>query len=143
MGLKKDKAPKQIFVSSVEEINNYADALVHRGYDAYFALASFIDDSGRTNANAEQLNCFFLDLDCGLGKPYADQSAGLVALKEFVKKTKLPKPTVIVNSGRGVHAYWVVEQPLPKVEWKQLAEGFKALCTAQNLHADPAPCPRS
>ena len=139
MGLKgKDKPPKQIFVSSVEEINNYADAFVHRGYDAYFALASFTDDSGRTNANAEQLNSFFVDLDCGLGKPYADQSAGLVALKEFIKKTELPKPTVIVNSGRGVHAYWVVEQPLPKAEWKTLAEGLKALCTAQNLHADPA-----
>ena len=138
MGLKKDKTPKQIFVSSVEEIDSYADALTHRGFDAYFALASFTDDSGRTNNNAEQLNSFFLDLDCGLGKPYADQSAGVVALKEFVKNTGLPRPTVIVNSGRGVHAYWVVEQPLPKAEWKQLAEGFKALCTTQKLHADPA-----
>ena len=62
VGLKKDAKPKQIFVSSVEEIDSYADALVHRGYDAYFALASFTDDSGRTTANASHLNSFFLDL---------------------------------------------------------------------------------
>jgi hypothetical protein len=138
MGLKKDKTPKQIFVPTVEDIDSYADALVHRGYDAYFALASFTDESGRTNANADQLNSFFLDLDCGLGKPYADQSDGLTALKAFIKTTGLPKPTVVVNSGRGIHAYWVVEQPLSKADWKPLAEGLKALCVAQNLHADPA-----
>jgi hypothetical protein len=138
VGLKKDTKPKQIFVTSVEEINNYADALLHKGYDAYFALASFADDSGRTNANASHLNSFFLDLDCGLGKPYADQSEGVAALKVFVKKVGLPKPTAIVNSGRGVHAYWVVEQPVPKDVWRGLAEGLKALCVAHGLHADPA-----
>ena len=138
VGLKKDTKPKQIFVTSVEEINDYADALLHKGYDAYYALASFIDDSGRTNANAAHLNSFFLDVDCGLGKPYADQSEGVAALKVFVKKVGLPKPTAIVNSGRGVHAYWVVEQPVPKDEWRGLAEGLKALCSAHNLHADPA-----
>jgi len=101
VGLKKDAKPKQIFVSSVEEIDLYADALVHKGYDAYFALASFTEDAGRTAANAAQLNSFFLDLDCGLGKPYADQADGIAALKEFVKKVGMPKPTAIVNSGRG------------------------------------------
>lgn len=138
VGLKKDTKPKQIFVTSVEEINDYADALTHKGYDAYYALASFADNSGRTNVNAVHLNSFFLDLDCGLGKPYADQQEGVAALKEFVKKVGLPKPTAVVNSGRGVHAYWVVEQPIPKEEWRGLAEGFKALCAAHKLHADPA-----
>lgn len=134
----KDGKPKQTFVASVEELDNYADALVHKGYDAYFALASFADDSGRTITNAVQLNSFFLDLDCGAGKPYADQAEGLKALKEFVKTTGLPKPTVVVNSGRGVHVYWVLEQPVEKTEWRSLAEGFKTLCATNKLHADPA-----
>ena len=138
VGLKKDTKPKQIFVSSTDEINNYADALLHKGFDAYFALASFTDGSGRTNVNASHLNSFFLDLDCGLGKPYADQAAGIAALKAFVKSTGLPKPTVIVNSGRGVHVYWVIEQPITKTEWKPLAEGLKALCVTHKLEADPS-----
>lgn len=134
----KDGKPKQTFVASVEEIDGYADALTHEGYDAYFALASYTDDSKRDNNNASHLNSFFLDLDCGLGKPYADQSEGVAALKEFVKKTGMPKPTALVNSGRGVHVYWVFEQPIDKVEWRGLAEGLKALCAAHNLHADPS-----
>jgi hypothetical protein len=139
VGLKKDKAPKQVFVESTEELCDYADAMVHKGYDAYFALASFKDsDEGRTNVNAEHLGSFFVDLDCGLGKPYADQQEGIKALIEFVKVSGMPKPTVLVNSGRGLHAYWVPEQPLPKEEWKPLAESLKALCHKHGLHADPA-----
>jgi len=139
VGLKnKDTKPKQIFASSVEEIDSYTDALLHKGFDAYFALASFTDSSGRTNANAAHLNSFFLDIDCGAGKPYADQSEGIEALKVFVKKAGLPKPTAIVNSGRGVHVYWVVEQPVEKNEWRGMAEGLKALCTSHAFHADPA-----
>jgi len=138
VGLKKDAKIKQTFVGSIEEIESYADAFVHKGYDAYFALASYTDDSARTISNASHLNSFYLDLDCGLGKEYADQAEAAAALKEFIKATKMPKPTVLVNSGRGVHAYWVVEQPLPKEEWKPIAEGLKALCSAHKLHADPA-----
>jgi hypothetical protein len=41
VGLKKDQKPKQIFVTSVDDIDSYADAFVHKGFDAYFALASF------------------------------------------------------------------------------------------------------
>jgi len=139
VGLKKDAKPKQVMVDTLEELNDYADALVHKGYDAYFALASFTDKTaGRMIANAAQLNSFFLDIDCGLGKPYADQSEGVAALKAFVKSSNMPKPTAIVNSGRGVHAYWVVGQPLEKAEWKPMAEAFKALCVTHGLHADPA-----
>ena len=138
VGLKKDAAPKQLFVSTVEEIENNADAFVHRGYDAYFALAAFTDTSGRTISNAETLNSFFLDIDCGLGKPYSDQAEGIAALKEFIKSVGMPRPTALVNSGRGVHAYWVTEQPIAKAEWKPLAEGLKAVCVKHKLHADPA-----
>lgn len=139
VGLKKDKAPKQVFVESTEELCDYADAMVHKGYDAYFALASFKDsDEGRTNVNAEHLGSFFVDLDCGPGKPYEDQQEGIKALIEFVKVSGMPKPTILVNSGRGLHAYWVPEQPLSKEEWKPLAEALKALCHKHGLHADPA-----
>ena len=138
VGLKKDEKPKQKFVGSIEEIGVLADALVSQGYDAYFALASFGDPKeGRTADNATHLKAFFIDIDCGIGKPYADQQEGLLALKQFCLVTKLPKPT-IVNSGRGVHAYWMLEETLPAFVWKPLAEKFKALCQKHGLEADPA-----
>jgi len=138
VGLKKDEKPKQKFVGSIEEIGVLADSLVSNGYDAYYALASFADPKeGRTAVNASQLKSFFIDIDCGIGKPYADQAEGVTALKKFLKDTGLPKPTV-VNSGRGVHAYWILDEAIPSSEWKPLAEKFKALCDKHKLDADPA-----
>ena len=138
MGLGTDKKPKQVFVESIDEVSDYADAMVHKGYDAYFALANFQSDEGRTVANAKELNSFFVDIDCGANKAYADQTEGIDALLKFLANTNFTKPTVIVNSGRGLHAYWVLEQPITREEWKPIAERFKALCQEHKFEADPA-----
>ena len=81
------------------------ESLVGQQYDAYFGCAKFEDDSGRTAKNAKWFKAFWLDLDCGEGKPYEDQAQALAALKSFCANTGLPKP-ILVNSGRGIHAYW-------------------------------------
>jgi hypothetical protein len=138
VGLGTDKKPKQVFVESIDEVSDYADAMVHKGYDAYFALANFQSDEGRTVANAKELNSFFIDIDCGANKAYADQTEGIEALQKFLASTNFTKPTVIVNSGRGLHAYWVLEQPISREEWKPIAERFKALCQEHKFEADPA-----
>jgi hypothetical protein len=135
VGLGKD-GPIQKFVKSIEEIDALAQELVAKQYNAYFALSSFTDSKeGRTAVNAANLKCFFIDVDCGVGKPYADHSEAMPALKAFIKATGLPKPTV-VNSGNGVHAYWVLDAAIPATEWKPLAEKFKVLCAQHKLDAD-------
>jgi hypothetical protein len=136
VGLKKDESPRQKFVGSVAEVCRLSEQLVNDGYNSYFALASFTDPKeGRTAKNAQALKSFFIDIDCGMGKPYVDQAEGMNALKEFIKVTKLPKPTV-VNSGNGIHAYWGLQAALPSEEWKPLAEKLKLLCAMHKLAAD-------
>ena len=54
-----------------------------------------------------------------------------------MKATGLPRPT-LVNSGRGVHAYWTLTEPIYYNDWKPTAEAFKKFCAAYNLKADPA-----
>ncbi len=138
VGLNKEGLPRQKFVGSIEEVNALAQKLVEEQYNAYFALASFTDPKdGRTAKNAQSLKSFFIDIDCGTGKPYADQAEGMTALKGFLKATNLPRPTV-VSSGNGIHAYWVLEAALPSSEWKPLAEKFKALCAQHKFEADPS-----
>jgi hypothetical protein len=107
------------------------------GVDAYFALASFQDASSRKAENASYLRSFFLDLDCGTGKPYADQAAAAQALKIFLVATLLPEP-YIVNSGGGLHVYWPLTEDVPAEDWRVHAKALKQLCTQHNLHADPA-----
>jgi len=137
VGLKKG-APRQQFVETLEEIDGVVDGLISQGYDAYFGCAKYLNASeGRTAQNAKWFKSFWIDLDCGENKPYESQADALGALKDFVKVTGLPRPTV-VNSGRGVHAYWTLIAPIFYNDWKPTAEAFKKFCAAYNLKADPA-----
>jgi len=137
VGLKKG-APRQTFVETTEEIDGVVEGLMAQGYDAYFGCAKYLNASeGRIAQNAKWFKAFWLDLDCGENKPYETQADALDALKQFVKDTGLPRPT-LVNSGRGIHVYWTLTQPIFYNDWKPTAEAFKKFCAAYNLYADPA-----
>jgi len=136
VGLKKG-TPRQHFVGTVDEVNDLVSNLIEQGFDAYFGCAKFETDDGRTTKNAKWFKSFWLDLDCGESKPYETQATALEALKEFCKGTGLPKPT-IVNSGRGIHAYWALTETISYNDWKPTAESLKKLCAENNLHADPS-----
>ena len=129
---------RQAFYPTIDDIDAAAGAQDTQGVDAYFALASFKDSAdGRTADNAAFLRAFFLDLDCGTGKPYADQAEASVALSDFVRTIGLPTP-YIINSGGGLHAYWPLTEDVPAAVWFPHARAFKKLCADHNLHADPA-----
>tara|TARA_R110000868_G_scaffold23245_7_gene94062 strand:+ start:1157 stop:4039 length:2883 start_codon:yes stop_codon:yes gene_type:complete len=129
---------KQRFVTSLDAIDSNADLLVAEQYNAFFAMAKYGDQgAGRTAANAVALKSFYIDLDCGPNKPYAELSDGINALKQFCKQTGLPRPT-IVKSGSGAHLYWAMKGTLPRSEWRPYAEQLKALCVQYKFDVDPA-----
>jgi hypothetical protein len=122
--------------NTIEDLEERAHRLAGEKQDAYFALATF-KDRRRAADNVQSLKCFFLDIDCGEGKPYMDQTAGAQALSEFIDTVGLPKPFV-VNSGRGLHVYWPFEQAVSRDVWLPHARSLKRLCVEHKLHADPA-----
>ena len=128
---------KQSFQTTIADVDAIGSGLNASGVDAYFALATFTDESSRKVENAAFLRSFFLDLDCGTGKPYADQPAAAQALSIFIKDTGLPSPTV-VNSGGGLHVYWPLTEDVVVADWLPHAKSLKRLCVQHNLHADPA-----
>jgi hypothetical protein len=105
-----DDRKAQKFYPSVEVAIEAAHQFDQNGYDAYFALATFVNGESRKVDNIKYLKSLFLDLDCGEGKEYTDQESALIALQSFCKKLKLPRP-LLINSGRGIHVYW----PLTKI----------------------------
>ena len=133
----KDDRRVQKFYESIDQVANSAQDLDAEGYDAYYALATFNEAGSRKVDNVKYLNALFLDLDCGASKDYATQSDALVALRAFCEKLSLPKP-VMVNSGRGVHVYWMLDAPVGLDDWLPVAERLKKLCVDNNLLADPA-----
>lgn len=130
-------AVRQSFHGSVDDVEAAGLALDSQGVDAYFALATFIDGSARKVDNASHLRSFFLDLDCGTGKPYVDQPAAAQAVAIFLQATGLPSPT-LVNSGGGLHVYWPLTEDIPVNVWQAHAKSLKRLCAQHNLFADPA-----
>ena len=122
----KDERPRQGFFASVDALADSIESLNQRGNNTYYAVASFQDKASRTQQNVHKLKTLFLDIDCGEGKPFVDWKAGLVALGRFVLTNNLPKP-MIVASGNGLHAYWVLDTELSRDEWQPYADALKAL----------------
>ena len=140
VGLRQDgtRPPVQTFHATLVEAEAQIDKLLQEKCNVYFACAKYKDPSeGRIQPNGDLIKAFWIDVDCGLGKPYADQAEGLSALKDFCAKVHLPLPT-IVNSGRGVHAYWRLTTVIDRLQWKPVAERLKALCEEHGFAADPS-----
>lgn len=115
-----------------------------RGNDAFFALASYSDPGTRKGANVLSVRSFWIDIDCGEdkaagGKGYQTKADAVRALKAFCLACGIPIPT-IVDSGGGLHCYWILNQDISASEWLPLAKKLKqvmALGTAILL-ADPS-----
>jgi hypothetical protein len=139
VGLRQDEErPKQLFHQTLAEAEVEIAKLLQDNNNVYFACAKYKDPKeGRVQPNGDIIKAFWVDIDCGEGKPYADQTIGLDALKQFCKKINMPLPSV-VNSGRGIHAYWRLKTVITRSEWRPVAERLKALCEEHNFDADPS-----
>ena len=121
-------------------ISELADAAAHYdndGFDVYYGLATFTDTMSRRRDNVHQLKSLFLDLDCGPSKEFPTQKDAVTSLRSFCSALSLPTP-MMVNSGRGIHVYWLLDKPATLDEWLPVAEALKTACKQQNFDADPA-----
>jgi hypothetical protein len=140
VGIKDDgenKDVRQRFVGSIDEICQHADEFVAGTYNGFFALSKYGAENRRTTSNAVALKAFFVDLDCGPGKPFGTLAEGMTALRAFCKAAGMPKPTV-VQSGMGAHIYWPLEKAIPRERWVMHAERLKELCVEHKFDVDPA-----
>lgn len=135
--------------NTIENLAADVIATSDEGTTSYFALASYaqpsyIGDDGKTKRrekeNAEWVKSTWMDLDCGPGddKPYKTQRDALAALSQFIKDSKLPKPTYIVSSGGGLHIYWTFKQRIPAKLWIMQALKLKTIASKLGLKADPS-----
>ena len=131
------------FVDTIDEAAFIAKRLADNKHDAYFGCSTYVDNTSRTHDNVKEEKALWLDIDCGYDKKknrwkeYQTKDLALIALDAFCDATKLPKPT-LVDSGRGIHAYWTFVEPVDKSVWKPVAEGLKFLCVKHGLKSDPA-----
>jgi len=133
VGIKGDSVrPK--FVGSVEDALNEIARFDQDDFNTFFALGTFEGYQRKANA-CIFMRSFFVDIDCGPDKNYEEWETGLLELQKFATTNRLPQP-IIVNSGRGVHGYWIFTENIPSEEWKPYAEKFKDFCIDRGLRID-------
>ena len=94
------------------------------------------NDPQRAQKNAVALKSLFLDIDCKDEKGYPDQKSAIAALADFIAKSKMPRPTLVVSSGNGLHVYWTLRQPLSPEEWRPRAFALAEATKQLGLKAD-------
>lgn len=146
LGIKGEDDVRQKLVATREEVDATAQEFVADERNVYFGVAKFATNQNRKKPNVKGLKAFWLDIDCGeskvainekTGRPegYIDQATGLQELQKFCKKIGLPRP-LLVNSGRGIHAYWPLTREVTREEWEPVAERLRELCVLHNFHID-------
>jgi hypothetical protein len=137
LALKPDTRKIQKFYPTVDRLVHAAEELDADGYDTYFGLGTFDGKGTRKAEHVLHMSSLYVDLDCGEDKDYAETSEALDALGSFCKTVGMPHP-IMVLSGYGLHAYWLLAEPVPVVDWKPVAVALKRTCAAHGLHIDPS-----
>jgi uncharacterized protein (DUF927 family) len=142
----KGKSVQQELVQTREEVDEVAQRFLDEERNVYFGCAKYETNANRKQENAKYFKAFWMDIDCGpdKGTPdpvtgkiegYLDQATGLKELKRFCETLGLPRPT-LVDSGRGLHVYWVLDEVISREQWEPVSNRLKDLCAIHNLIAD-------
>ena len=126
---------RQSYFQSIEDLVEAAEYYDSTGWDAYFAVSSYKQEGTRKAEDADKVKSFFLDLDCGPEKEFPTKGVAAQELQKFCEVMSLPKP-LIVDSGRGLHVYWVLSEAVSVTEWKIVADRFKSLCAEHDFDID-------
>lgn len=134
----KDGHVKPHFVRTLGEAETLLAGLSERaGLEIYFTPGVF-KSQRRTATNLLGMGAFFLDVDCGEGKPYKNWQEGLLALLRWVQASSFWKPNYLVRSGAGLHVYWLLDRPYAHELWTPVATHFKRGVAAAGLRVDAA-----
>jgi hypothetical protein len=91
----------------------------------------------RGQANAVATKTLYVDCDFKGGEHgYDTKEEALQELKRFLEETSLPKPSIVVLSGGGMHIYWSVSRALTLSEWQPLANALAEATKHHNFKCD-------
>jgi len=140
-----------------ESLELMADAIA--SYDkqtnltVYHACAAYKEASYEAVVNGEtkrkyrgepnwyKAKAFWADIDCGEskaaeGKGYATKKDAARAILGFCQTNQFPLP-MLVDSGGGIHCYWLLDKPVGPNSWRRIASSFKSVLAGAGLIVDP------
>ncbi len=112
-GIKNKTIESNLYVKTWAEAQIWANQVSEQGINAYYGVAFRKDDTSGTKENCGSLTSLWVDLD---------REAKTEVLPDFI----LP-PTTIICSGKGLHIYWELVEPI--CDQKEVERVLKKLCT--------------
>lgn len=135
VGISKEGIPAHHFTDTLNDVETLIKRVEAEGKNVFVNLSSLTGFS-RKSDSARFVKSFFIDLDVGSDpKKYLSKEEALRELDRFVSEQELPPP-VRIDSGGGIHAYWIFDRDVPVQEWKLYARKFKDFCL-QHIKIDP------
>ena len=146
-------APRHKAFSTLSELDGWVKRIVKNpDFQIYHACAAYkephIETGGkkqfRVADNQLTAKAFWVDLDVGedkaaSGKGYIDKKS---AVHSIIKASRTFFPDLaeplLVSSGRGVHAYWPLKDPITPDVWVSTAQKLKAALAHFGALADPS-----
>lgn len=114
-------SPKDKMCQRMYALNELSPKLqrLAQGIDAYISPSEFKPGGRRTLANLIRLTSMFIDLDTYKVSELCEVTPECLAerLLMLCREKKLPPPSLIIFTGRGLQAKWILEKPIP---WKAL-----------------------
>ena len=129
-----DKKVSNKFAETLDDVFAQIETFKKKGANTFVALGTF-EGYSRKADDCLFVRSFFIDLDVGAEKDYQSKGDAHTALYKLVGETGLPDP-VVIDSGGGIHAYWIMDEDIPKDIWKPAAEIFKTICL-EHIAIDP------
>jgi hypothetical protein len=128
------------FAENLDDLVKQIELVKKKGWNAYVALGTF-EGYSRKKDDCTFFRSFFIDLDVSedkakSGKGYASKEDALQALDKFLTESEMPPP-IRIDSGTGIHAYWLLDEDVPITEYLPYAIKFKEY-VIERIHADPA-----
>ncbi len=136
---------------------NFIEYLARQNTDVYHAQSSFVDAhaqgvnkigksklyGGRKAVNAQALKTFWIDLDIKrdgdkktAANSYPDRLSALQWADDFCTAIKIPKWSLAVSSGFGIHLYWVLEDPMPVADWLPYGQAWTRAMVSHKFKGD-------
>jgi hypothetical protein len=133
----KDGRVRHYWYSDIESAVLASEKFIKAGLTIYHGCADFIEKGSRKQDNIAGVKSLWVDIDVGTeASKYALQSDAVVALRSFVQKHNLPIP-LIINSGWGIHAYFVFRKAMTPEYALPIAKTFKILAAQEGFRIDP------
>lgn len=129
---------KDTSVQSIDEAVAKIEDYKKSPRDIYIATASYKTAKAREQQDVNYKKVFYIDIDCsGDNRQYDSKNEAFSEIKRLTASRAIAPPSLLIDSGRGLHAYWVLSQLVPEAHWTILAKAFKRALLAVGLKVDP------